>query len=347
MRWQRQARHGIPLIRNKPNEDRTPQRYLHVEYSNVLGGWPGIGNSDYFNPGLENCLPYEESASGTDAGNPAPRFNVTCSTNSYGGLRNDLGITGGPCADRCSETECELVNSELVLTYIFSGKITKVNQLSIQIGTPVSGSFSIDPYVSDSNSDPGAGKYVDALRYLTIQLESGGSWTLSGNGEVETRNDIDGLPDKWDIVPNIILTGDMIDGFEPRDGYIVFQDDTQTAFTSDSLSEPLTPLGKWSDSNTGGQVVFAGNNHSFNFTFDSLEVSNPEVKMHFSEVAISWMSLPNVQYRIEYANDVASPVWQILVDCIAGTGANLILYDQLDSVQPEKYYRVVISNCVP
>jgi hypothetical protein len=75
-----------------------------VTYSNVQGGWTGLGNINQ-NPMFQDTSHYLQSGSPCiDAGNPATQFNdLPDSVNadsarspSRGGLRNDMGAYGGP-----------------------------------------------------------------------------------------------------------------------------------------------------------------------------------------------------------------------------------------------------------
>jgi len=76
---------------------------LTITYSDVQGGYPGIGNidSDPLFIGGEDYHVTEGSPC-IDAGNPDPSFNDECFPPSMGKARNDIGAYGGP--DACGWT---------------------------------------------------------------------------------------------------------------------------------------------------------------------------------------------------------------------------------------------------
>jgi hypothetical protein len=73
----------------------------------------------------------------------------------------------------------------------------------------------------------------------------------------------------------------------------------------------------------------------------------PRVKIRFSEVEICWDALSNVTYTVEYRSTLTTnDTWQVLFPCILGQGAAKQVYDHIALGEPQRYYRVVATNCV-
>ena len=74
-----------------------------ITYSNVQGGYPGVGNIaifEFFETDDCDCPDYRIVliSPSVDAGNPAAEFNDECFPPSHGGPANDMGAHGGPGA---------------------------------------------------------------------------------------------------------------------------------------------------------------------------------------------------------------------------------------------------------
>jgi parallel beta-helix repeat protein len=78
--------------------DPTYSAAVNVAYSDVQGGWSGIGNMNV-DPMFADPYGHLDTASPCiDTGDPGPGFNDACFPPSQGGVRNDMGAYGGPAA---------------------------------------------------------------------------------------------------------------------------------------------------------------------------------------------------------------------------------------------------------
>lgn len=87
-------------------------------------------------------------------------------------------------------------------------------------------------------------------------------------------------------------------------------------------------------------------------------VDKPELSIRVSEVELSWASLSNETYRLDYQSDLTSNTWTTLEtiscdattnwhDCIVGDGSIMQVFDKVPLGQPSRFYRLVVTNCVP
>jgi sugar lactone lactonase YvrE len=66
-----------------------------------------------------------------------------------------------------------------------------------------------------------------------------------------------------------------------------------------------------------------------------------------SEVEISWNSISNVTYRVDYCPNLATKSWAPLVSCIMATNGTTRVLDSMGAGGVQRYYRVVSGSCVP
>ena len=79
------------------------------------------------------------------------------------------------------------------------------------------------------------------------------------------------------------------------------------------------------------------------FTFES----PPVVAIRLSQVEVCWNSISNLTYQVQYRSDLTTNLWTSLVNCVRSTGAMTCIYDPIVVGQPQRFYRVALTNCVP
>jgi hypothetical protein len=52
-------------------------------------------------------------------------------------------------------------------------------------------------------------------------------------------------------------------------------------------------------------------------------------------------------YQVQYRSDLTANLWTSLVDCVHGTGDAICVSDPVVVGQPQRFYRVGLSDCVP
>jgi hypothetical protein len=78
------------------------------------------------------------------------------------------------------------------------------------------------------------------------------------------------------------------------------------------------------------------------FTFES----PPLVTIRTSQVEVCWNSKSNVTYQVQYRSDLTANLWTPLVNCFRSTGSTSCITDPVVLGQPERFYRVALTNCV-
>jgi len=79
------------------------------------------------------------------------------------------------------------------------------------------------------------------------------------------------------------------------------------------------------------------------FTFEP----PPLVTIRASQVEVCWNSISNLTYQVQYRSNLTTNVWTSLVDCVRSTGSTSCIFDPVVVGQPQRFYRVVLTNCVP
>lgn len=84
---------------------------------------------------------------------------------------------------------------------------------------------------------------------------------------------------------------------------------------------------------------------------DIQQLSSPEagptMTIAVSEVRVCWTSMTNATYRVDYRSDLTTNSWATLSNCVLSGGSETCITDQVFRGQPHRYYRVVVTNCVP
>ena len=79
------------------------------------------------------------------------------------------------------------------------------------------------------------------------------------------------------------------------------------------------------------------------FTFEP----PPLVTIRVAQVGVCWNSKSNFTYQVQYRSDLTTNQWTSLVDCVRSTNALSCIYDPAVEGQPQRFYRVALTNCVP
>jgi hypothetical protein len=69
----------------------------------------------------------------------------------------------------------------------------------------------------------------------------------------------------------------------------------------------------------------------------------PPLSIQVDSVAISWPTVPNQVYQLQYSTDVASTNWQDLGGPVEGTGSNMLYRDPAVAGSPRRVYRVTVT----
>jgi len=83
--------------------------------------------------------------------------------------------------------------------------------------------------------------------------------------------------------------------------------------------------------------------HVSQFTFEP----PPLVTIRASQVEVCWNSKSNLTYQVQYRSDLTTNVWTSLGGCIRSTGSMSCITDPIAAGQPQRFYRVAQTNCVP
>jgi hypothetical protein len=73
----------------------------------------------------------------------------------------------------------------------------------------------------------------------------------------------------------------------------------------------------------------------------------PRVTIRTSQVEVCWNSKPDLSYQVQYCSDLTANLWTSLANCIRTTNSTSCVYDPIIVGQPQRFYRVILSNCVP
>jgi hypothetical protein len=66
-----------------------------------------------------------------------------------------------------------------------------------------------------------------------------------------------------------------------------------------------------------------------------------------SQVEVCWNSTSNLTYQVQYRSTLTTNLWTSLVDCVRSTGSRSCVLDPIVVGQPQRFYRVIQTNCVP
>ena len=73
----------------------------------------------------------------------------------------------------------------------------------------------------------------------------------------------------------------------------------------------------------------------------------PRVTIRSSQVEVCWSSKSNLTYQVQYSSALTTNLWTDLGGCIRSTNSTSCVYDSVVVGQPQRFYRVVQTNCVP
>jgi hypothetical protein len=79
------------------------------------------------------------------------------------------------------------------------------------------------------------------------------------------------------------------------------------------------------------------------FTFEP----PPLVTIRASQVEVCWNSISNLTYQVQYRSDLTTNLWTSLGGCIRSTNSTSCISDPIVVGQPQRFYRVLLTNCVP
>ena len=72
-----------------------------------------------------------------------------------------------------------------------------------------------------------------------------------------------------------------------------------------------------------------------------------KASIRVSEVEIAWNSVSNTTYRVDYTSTLTTNQWTPLVACIQAQGTSTRVYDKVNLGEPQRFYRVAVTSCVP
>jgi len=136
--------------------------------------------------------------------------------------------------------------------------------------------------------------------------------------------------------------------YDPAAGNLVLSlqiEGSGSAVTFDVVSgDPASGLVYgFSPSTVTTGVIGGPDPHVIQFTFEP----PPLVTIRASQVEVCWNSISNLTYQVQYRSDLTTNVWTSLVDCVRSTGSTSCVSDPIVVDQPKRFYRVVLTNCVP
>jgi len=73
----------------------------------------------------------------------------------------------------------------------------------------------------------------------------------------------------------------------------------------------------------------------------------PLVTIRASQVEVCWSSISNLTYQVQYRSDLTTNLWTSLGGCIRSTNSTSCVFDPIVVSQPQRFYRVLLTNCVP
>jgi hypothetical protein len=96
------------------------------------------------------------------------------------------------------------------------------------------------------------------------------------------------------------------------------------------------------------QYHWTGLNDGVSFDRVSFDpIPGPQMSIRVSQVEICWSSVTNATYRVDYRSDLTTNTWLTLRECIPSSGAETCITDTVVRGQPQRFYRVAVTSCVP
>jgi hypothetical protein len=208
---------------------------------------------------------------------------------------------------------------------------------SVDVGDAVGNGFLVGPAFEGAQqldlNGLGRGRLTQAFAttpgvLYTVTFAYANSYPNSSTPASATVRVFDGLGDR--LNQTITHTGSVAGNlnwtvFTAQ--FTALQNTTSLEFTS------LTDSGGWS----GGILL------------DAVQVfeSPPLATIRTSQVEVCWNSQSNVTYQVQYRSDLTTNLWTSLVNCVRSTNSTTCIYDPIVAGQPSRFYRVLLTNCVP
>src|SRR4029453_1012789 len=73
----------------------------------------------------------------------------------------------------------------------------------------------------------------------------------------------------------------------------------------------------------------------------------PLVTIRASQVDVCWNSISNLTYQVQYRSDLTTNVWTSLGGWMRSAHSTGFVFDPIVVGQPQRFYRVALTNCVP
>jgi hypothetical protein len=137
-------------------------------------------------------------------------------------------------------------------------------------------------------------------------------------------------------------------GFWEEDVYAV---DNSGALLRVDLAGQSRIVG-WGFSNSYS-MTFGDDGSLYVAAFDTNQIlkitpdDGPRMTIRVSEVEVCWTSITNATYRVEYRSDLTTNIWTPLTHCVPSGGSETCITDKILRGEPQRYYRTVVTNCVP
>jgi hypothetical protein len=71
------------------------------------------------------------------------------------------------------------------------------------------------------------------------------------------------------------------------------------------------------------------------------------VTIRTSQTEVCWNSQSNVTYQVQFRSTLTANLWANLGDCIRATNSTTCVTDPVLVGAPQRFYQVVLTNCVP
>jgi len=135
--------------------------------------------------------------------------------------------------------------------------------------------------------------------------------------------------------------------YDPAGGNLVLDlqvEGNGSALTFDTVLEPNPAIGRvFSFGSSTASTGEIRESHVTQLTFEP----PPLVTIRASQVEVCWNSISNLTYQVQYRSDLTTNLWTSLVDCIRSTNSTSCIADPIVVGQSQRFYRVLLTNCVP
>jgi len=136
--------------------------------------------------------------------------------------------------------------------------------------------------------------------------------------------------------------------YDPAAGNLVLDlqiDGNGSAVTFDTVLSGDPAIGRVfaNSSSTATTGTIWADTHVTQFTFEP----PPLVTIRASQVELCWNSISNLTYQVQYRSDLTTNLWTSLGGCIRSTNSTSCISDPIVVGQSQRFYRVLLTNCVP